>query len=273
MNNTDLLTLIQERNNILKKYHLDEEGIKTYQETLKEKGKEVSAEESERLGKELYDCIKSLGYIGYNTLSPDPNDKAISADKYYDKVIELIYNGANIEYRTPTKGDTPLLLCARRNFVQTFALLVKFGADINRGNNYQTTPVMTSARHGNKKILELLILLGADINAKCLDGENAIMSAKRHDQKECFELLKKANAHFGARNILNKTIKDIPSTEEFDFSGILTLGDSLIEEISYAKTQELLEEAEKKFSEITLGLEPEEQQEQRVKKREFKRVQ
>jgi len=271
MNNTDLLTLIQERNNILKKYHLDEDGIKTYQETLKEKRKEVSAEESERLGKELYDCIKSLGY---NKLSPDPNDKAISADKLYDKVIELIYNGANIEYRTPTKGDTPLLLCARRNFVQTFALLVKFGADINRGNTYQTTPVMTSARHGNKKILELLILLGADINAKCLDGDNALMSAKRHDQKECFELLKKANAHFGTRNILNKTVKEIPSTEEFDFSGIFTFEDSLIEEVSYAKTQELLEEAEKKFSKITLGLEPEEEKEdQKVKKREFKRVQ
>lgn len=260
MNNTDLITLEQERTNILKKYHLDEEGIKTYQDTLKEKRKKVSPGESERLGKELYDLIKSPSY----------NELTASS---YDKVIDLIYSGASIEYRTPKKGDFPLLLCARRNLVQTFALLVKFGADINKGNDYLTTPTMTSARHGNKVILELLILLGADINAQCLDGDNALMSAKRHNQKECFELLKKANAYFGSRNILNKTIRDIPSTEEFDFSGFFTFDDCLQEEVTFSKTQELLKEAEQKFTNITSGIETEEKQEEpKVKKRGFIRV-
>lgn len=261
MNNADLIQLEQERINILKQYHLDEEGIKTYRQHLKEQKKQVSQEESDQLGKELYDFISRPTY---NELTTE-----------YDKVIEYIYNGANLEYRTPKKGDFALLLCARRNHLQTFALLVKFGADINKGNDYQTTPVMTSARHGHKKILELLILLGADINAQCLDGDNALMSAKRHNQRECFEMLKNANAHFGTRNLLNQTVRDIPSSQEFDFSSFFTFENFIDNECSYDKTQVILQEAQQKLAEIVKESASEteiDKEEAKQKTREFKRI-
>lgn len=263
MNNADLIKLEQEKENKLKKYKLDEKNIKSCREELEKERKIVSQEESDKLGEELYQFISYRNFQENETVVENMH-----------KIKQYIYNGANLEYSTPKKGDFPLLLCARRNLINTFAILVINGANFNRGNNYQTTPVMTSARHGNKEILELLILLGADINAKCLDGDNALMIAKRHDQIECFEMLKKANAHFGSRNIYNETVRDVPSTQSFDFTGILTLEECLSNNTTYDDIQSLLNEAEQNISKLSSGIEIDEDEEleYKVRKREFKRI-
>ena len=174
MNNASLAMLENHRMELLKKYELDLENIKKF----KEKIQQVSEEESTELGKELFELISTKGF----------NDD-------YEQALELIYKGANIEYKNEKKGDFSLLICARKNYLKTFLALVKAGANINQVNNYLTTPTMASARHGNKEMLEVLILMGADINARCLDGDNAIMSAKRHDQVECFDMLLRKSAY------------------------------------------------------------------------------
>ena len=228
MNNTSLVMLENNRIEFLKKYELDSESIKKFKETIQQ----VSEEESTELGKELFELISKKGF----------NDD-------YEKALELIYKGANIEYKSEKKGDFTLLICARKNYLKTFLALVKAGADINQVNNYLTTTAMASARHGNKEILEILIIMGADINLRCLDGDNAIMSAKRHDRVECFDLLVKASSHLANRNLANQTIMDIPSTATFDFSGFpeTILPISSDTSASFGDTQDLLKEATKKL--------------------------
>ena len=138
MNNTSLVMLENNRVEFLKKYELDPESIKKFKETIQQ----VSEEESTELGKELFELISKKGF----------NDD-------YEKALELIYKGANIEYKNEKKGDFTLLICARKNYLKTFLALVKAGADINQVNNYLTTTAMASARHGNKEILEILIIM------------------------------------------------------------------------------------------------------------------
>lgn len=228
MNNTSLAMLENHRIEFLKKYELDPESIKKF----KEKIQKVSEEESIELGKKLFELISKKEF----------NDD-------YEKALELIYKGANVEYKSQKKGNFSLLICARKNYLKTFLALVKAGANINQVNKYLTPSVMSSARHGNKEILEILIIMGADINLRCLDGDNAIMSAKRHDRVECFDLLVKASSYLTNRNLANQTLMDIPSKETFDLSNFSITISPISSDItiSFDATQSLLQEATKKL--------------------------
>lgn len=230
MNNTSLVILEYQRIELLKKYGLDDDTISEF----KSKIKQVSQEESDILGKELFEMIAKKGY----------NDD-------YEKAVELIYNGANIEFKNEKKGDFALLICARKNYLKTFFALLKAGANVNQVNNYLTTSTMASARHGNKEMLEILILMGANINARCLDGDNAIMSAKRHEQVECFNMLLNAQAYLNNRNLANQTIMDLPGEVNFDSTffedGIPVLTTSSITE---QEPLSLIEEAEQKLNKL-----------------------
>ena len=228
MNNTSLATLENKEKEFLKKYELDGESINRFRETIQQ----VSSEEASALGKELLELISKREF----------NDN-------YEKALELINRGANIEYKNESKGDFALLVCARKNYLQTFLTLVKAGANIDQVNNYLTTATMASARHGNKEILEVLIIMGANVNLRCLDGDNAIMSAKRHDKVECFNLLVKASSYLTNKNLNNQTLLDIPSTATFDLSHFPTaeIPSPINVTVSFDDTQKLLQEALQKL--------------------------
>ena len=197
MNNNSLSSLIDNRISILNKYGLDDKSIKEFRSKIKS----VSDSEKESLGSELLNIISKKGF----------NDD-------FNRVLELIYNGADIEYKNSKKGDYALLICARKNYIKTFITLIKAGANVDQVNDYLTTAVMASARHGNKEILEILILLGADINKRCLDGDSVLMSAKMHNQSECFNMLVQAGAYINNINSLNQTFLDSSGSVEFDKS-------------------------------------------------------
>lgn len=232
MNNADIIKIEIERKQVLEKYGLDENSIKNFRTKISK----VSEEESNVLGQELFELISKKDY---------------SEDKELDKVVELIYKGANVEYKNENKGDYSLLTCSQKNYLKTFIVLLKSGANINQTNNYLITSTMVAASYGNKEILELLILMKADINARCLDGENAIMNAKRYNQIDCFNILIDANAYLNNRNLTNQTILDIDSKTNF---GILSLSHSLrqdiLEDVTFEDTEVLLDKAKQKFNQL-----------------------
>ena len=238
MNDASLVFLENKRAQKLEEYKLDEQSI----EEFKVKIKQVDEPESDRLGKELFEEVSKK------------KSSFASADELVNKVIQLIHDGANVEYKDEKKGDFPLLVCARKGYVKTAYVLLRAGANVNQVNNYLTTATMAAARHGQKELLELLILLGADVNAKCFDGDNALMSAKRHGQQECFDILIRAQSHLTHRNITNQTILDVPGTTTFDLSYI---ENSATSELPLPKTEDdalsLLAEAESRFSELNLS--------------------
>lgn len=232
MNNVDLLLLEQHNIDKLKSYGLDPESIKEF----KSKIKVVSEEEKTTLGKELFDLVNSKNY-------KDETD--------YEKVLELIFKGADIEYKNYEKGDFALLRCARKNYLRTFITLVKSGANINQKNNYLTTATMASARHGNKEILEILILMNADINAKSKDGDNALISARNHHQVDCFYMLVNAGANLSVISQDGHSIYTFTPNEKF-VSPLLetTYKKETIKPVSDADTYSILEEARNKMLEI-----------------------
>lgn len=231
MNDVSLIELENARKELLEKYSLDIESISTF----KSKIKSISKEEADNLGKELFEIISKRDF---------KDD--------FEQVIELIINGANLEYKDDKKGNFSLLVCARKNYLQTFIVLIKAGANINQVNDYLTTATMASARHGNKEILEILILLKADINARCLDGDNALMSAKRHNQVECFDMLVDASCYLDNRNINNESVVDLNSTAKFDLSKMpSSVFVSEKSDVSFEDMQMLIDEARDKMLLIT----------------------
>ena len=227
MNNTSLATLENEREEFLKKYQLDSDSIKAF----KEKIKIVPKEQADELGQQLFDLIAKKGF----------NDD-------FEKALDLIYNGANLEYKKEPKGDFALIVCARKNYLKTCIVLLRAGANVNQVNNYFTPPVMSSARHGNIEMLEILIMMGANVNQRCLDGDTALFSAKRHNEVACFNMLVDASAHLTNTNILNQTIMDIPSTEAYDLSNFPTsLTGAKVHNITVSDTKSAIEEATKEL--------------------------
>jgi ankyrin repeat protein len=193
MNNASLVLLEKTRLKKLEDYKLDEKSILEF----KGRVKQVDDETKNNLGKELLDLISSKR----KTTQKD--------EEFTKKVLELIINGADIEYKDEKKGDFALLVSTRKGFIEIACLLLRAGANVNQVNNYLTTTLMAAARHGHKELLELLIILGANVNAKCLDGDNALMSAKRHNQQECFDILVRAQSSLTHRNVENQTINEL----------------------------------------------------------------
>lgn len=205
MNDMNIIRLDELKEHQLEINKLGKEEREEFQKHIT-KLSEEEADIANKLGKQLYDLV----------VISDQSDKDI------EKAIELIYNGANLEYKEPKKGDFALLVCARKDKRSLAYTLLRAGADVNQKNDYLTTATMAAARHGSKQILEMLILLGADVNARCLDGDTAIMSAKMHNQQECFDMLVKNGAHLVHRNDENKSLLDVDGRVEFDFSSINT---------------------------------------------------
>lgn len=181
----------EERNKLLIDNSLTEEKIQEARSEITQ----VSPEESEKLGKELFELLRKKKFNEASDL---------------EKVVDLIKRGANVNYKDnekeTSKGNYPLYFCCRRGNINTFLSLIRAGADINITNNYGTTPCMVCARHNQAQLLNILIALDVDINAKCVDGDNAIISAKRNNSVECFELLRNAQAYLNVQNFKGESI-------------------------------------------------------------------
>lgn len=237
MNNVNLDVLENKKIELLKSYELDSDSIQKFRSQIKQ----VSQEESDELGKKLYDLISFKLFDDNGLVNP-----------HNQSVIKLITSGANVEYKDENKGNFPLLICARKNYFQAFIKLLTAGANVNQVNDYMTTALMASARHGFKEMTQILILMGADINARCLDGDNAIMSAARHGQKECFNILLNAQAYLNNRNLIAETILDIKKDINIDLSMIKD--ESMLGKmpsITEQDTMSLINEAEQKMKKLT----------------------
>lgn len=235
MNNSSLMILENAKLKKLEKYKLDEKSISEF----KSKIKDVDDVAKNNLGEALLSLISSK----------EKNSKV--TDDFTNDVMELIVNGANIEYKNKTKGDFSLLVCARKGFQEIAYILLRAGANVNQVNNYLTTPTMAAARHGCKELLELLILLGADVNAQCLDGDNALMSAIIHGQQECFDILVHAQTHLTHRNLANQSILDLLGNNViFDPNFLERSSFSEITSASEDDVKALIDEAEKKFNDL-----------------------
>lgn len=149
-----------------------------------------------------------------NTTAVPEEDIELSAS-VMDIVNEAL-DGRKRNIKTGYRGDTSLLMCAKKGFYKRFFTLVMAGANINARNDRLSTAVMWSARNGYVDILQDLILLGADLNLKSLlDGDTAMHSAARHNQVECVKMLIAAGVSTNILNDNNKTPLDLANEETY----------------------------------------------------------
>lgn len=230
MNNKGLEILEQEHEEFLKNIKLDKESIEQYRSGIKQ----VSEEESNELGKQIYEIL----------LKKDYKDDT-------SKIEQLLLDGANPNYQDEVKGEFCLRRCARKKYVKTFILLLRAGANINLTNRFGTNSVITAVRFGCDEILNIAIHMSGDVNAKPLDGDTAIMSAKNHSNIKCFDLLVASHAHLNTTNLSNKTIFDtnLDFFEKSAYASDFVSKDSTTEE-SLSPEKDLIEEAIEKMSKV-----------------------
>lgn len=136
---------------------------------------------------------------------------AVGDDEYIllKDIKELILSGANLERESKEQKNTPLIICAKKNFHEVFKQLIEAGANIDAANEYQTTSLMWSARKEHIQILDDLILLNASLNERCSDGDSALHSAVRHQKYESVKKLIEAGSILNKMNNQGQTPIDI----------------------------------------------------------------
>jgi len=99
----------------------------------------------------------------------------------------LISKGAAVN--CALRGFTPLMIAAQEGYLDTVAVLITLGADLEAAEENGLTSLMAAARDGHIEIVRLLLEAGANWNTKTLAGSTALDVARHFGQAEIVELL------------------------------------------------------------------------------------
>jgi len=88
----------------------------------------------------------------------------------------LLNKGADVNSRD-SDGETPLIIAAWTNKIESVRVLLQAGADVNAKDNDGYTSLIAAAQYGYTDIVKLLLDWDADINAQTNDGLTALMRA------------------------------------------------------------------------------------------------
>ena len=102
-------------------------------------------------------------------------------------VNELLRQGAQLEWRAPWGGFTPLAEACCNGSYEAAEALCAHGAELDARDHWQSTPLMYAAVYGHPKICAMLLALGADPSLKDCDGQTAL------DKEKSFSLARQKN--------------------------------------------------------------------------------
>ena len=103
-------------------------------------------------------------------------------------VLELLRQGAQLEWRSPVGRTALAWACANRSYEAAEALCAH-GAELDARGNNQRTPLIVAAICGRPKICAMLLALGADPSLKDTGGYTALDEARVMKETECAALL------------------------------------------------------------------------------------
>ena len=106
-----------------------------------------------------------------------------------NNVKRLIQEGADVNWKISTRGDTPLMsaaLSAAPNAVDVVRLLLDSGADVNSTSDGRNTALHYAAANNKDGVVRLLIERGAILHLKNNNGDPKIPLdiAKRYSQSQ-----------------------------------------------------------------------------------------
>ena len=105
------------------------------------------------------------------------------------RVNELLRQGAQLEWRKPNSGNTPLAVACGNGSYEAAEALCAHGAELDTRNRFQNTPLILAAWNGHPKLCEMLLARGADPSLRNKKGETALDIARRKNKPECAALL------------------------------------------------------------------------------------
>lgn len=123
--------------------------------------------------------------------------------------LEVIIKASNSINEALSSGWTLLLHAVANDFIVGIRLLLKYGADTEKGNVNGVTPVLYAVRYDNVPCLTILIGAGASVRVKDKRGYTPLMVAAEHNSKSVVPMLLKEGANLKSRNYFGKTALDI----------------------------------------------------------------
>ncbi|MCK9543025.1 MAG: ankyrin repeat domain-containing protein [Novosphingobium sp.] len=117
-----------------------------------------------------------------------------------DKIIDLIYNGADINVKD-SWNHTALMQVVEKGNKAVIEHLIKLGADVNSvDHNGETALIMAAASYDCTDIAQLLILSGANVDQKDHNGKTALIYAVIKGRKDIVGLLINTGADINAKD-------------------------------------------------------------------------
>ena len=125
-------------------------------------------------------------------------------------VLKLLKQGAELEWRNPGNGSTPLAIACGFGSYEAAEALCAHGAELDARDNSQQTPLHFAAWKGHTKICEMLLALGADPSLKSKSGKTALDWARKQNKPECAAVLEAWAAGERDPEALAKVAADAP---------------------------------------------------------------
>ena len=134
-----------------------------------------------------------------------------AGDGKIGKVTRLLSSGLlDIKYVRRGSSLSPLGMAAKYGHKDVVILLLKRGADINKGkgNAYNGTPLHFAANCGRKGVVRVLLEKGAEVDIKDTFGDTPLSEAADRGHKQVVQLLLNAGADPNTRNSKGETPLD-----------------------------------------------------------------
>ena len=103
-------------------------------------------------------------------------------EKSHEVTNKLLEKGASINWQD-NRGNSPLIIAAKKSNSRTMALLIKSGAHINLADKQGLTALMWATKQDCSSCVQLLIDKGADPEFPSQIGNNAVMFASLNSAK------------------------------------------------------------------------------------------
>lgn len=115
-----------------------------------------------------------------------------------DLAQQFIAQGADVNVRDTTGGNTALHLAARNGDPAIVEVMLNANADINALDKLKKTPVQWAALKGHTDAVNLLIRSGANIETRDINNNSPLTDAMSEGHTEVVKLLIDAGARFDA---------------------------------------------------------------------------